>query len=173
MGHRSRVIFDDFVTDAQAGLEEMPAQFGPRLHHCGDYESNHTGQKLTLTEIHGRKFHGGRGPSAPGSKQPVEVIPIGSRLVGYVRFSNFNRAELGGLLSALGVKPGSSLKVGAGKPLGFGRIKPSRTTINLKDSARRQAALDLLAWRVAFTGSPDYHKAGEEKLLQIHKIGGW
>lgn len=172
-GLRSRVSVGDLtvVGGTEAVIEPIAAQYGPRLHHIGAARVQQTrdGQQFVVESLHGRKF--ARGAQRVQAGEPslaVESIPARARLRGQWRLFGLDPAELGGLLCAGGFMPSSSLKVGAGKGYGFGRIRPVRIELSLVDE--RRAAIETAAdvYRAAFEASPDRHGPGVERLLAIH-----
>lgn len=52
----------------------------------------------------------------------IRPLKAGSRFSGKIRFSNLTSKELGLLLWALRLEPGSNMNVGKGKPYGYGQI---------------------------------------------------
>lgn len=56
-----------------------------------------------------------------------------------LRFDNLNAAELGALLWLCNLGKGRHLKVGAGKPLGFGSVSPKIASLEIRDHAAKQA----------------------------------
>ena len=61
-----------------------------------------------------------------------------------LRFDNLNAAELGALLWLCNLGEGRHLKVGAGKPLGFGSVSPRITCVEIRDYAAKQAEYKTL-----------------------------
>lgn len=170
MNRRARVTFADLVADQATVLESIAQQYSPRLHHVGEIRVDRRNQRLTVHSLHGRKFHGHRGPEPVGKLMQIEVIPAGASISGSVRLHNVDPAELGGLLVALGFSSAPSfVKIGAGKNLGFGRVRPTRIGGELKIG--RDGELEAIIERseAAFYKSADRWEDGEEKLREIHK----
>lgn len=169
-GQRSRVSVRDFVfADARVELGKMPEQYSPRLHHLGNFDVDRGGQRLTVTSLHGRKFAVGRSSAEVTQEQGVEVVPPQSIARGVITLFNLEPAELGGLLAALGRRPESAIKIGAGKGLGFGAVRIESVTYALKDAAGGRIEPDERGWREAFTRSADYHREGEGRLIELHR----
>lgn len=172
MSQRSRVAVADFTAGETFIIESMPEQFGPNAHHLGDFRIVEKGRdrSFEVFNLKGRKFAGGLGPVAPNARwQRVEAIPAGTLLLGSIRVLNLLPAELGCLLVALGKLPASTLKIGAGKGHGFGRISLQGLALRLRDHLRAQVAPDEIAWRAAFELSPDRWAPGEDELVRIHQ----
>lgn len=170
---RSRVTAGDLITSSGFVVDHMPAQWGPRLHHVGhaDVEDIRGEPMFVLHSLHGRKF-AFDDPAAPEeeAKLAVEAIPKGAKLHGSLHLFNIEPAELGGLLCALGHSPRSFLKVGAGKGHGFGRMDLVAIKWELCDHRRQPIQPDVDSLRAEFVRSADRYGAGEEKLIEIHKV---
>jgi len=167
---RGRVSMHDLLAPEGTKLttDKLPERFSPRPHHLGKFKVDKDREELEVTKLRGRKFHNGALGAGTSSKgEVVEVIPAGTQLTGKIVCSNITKAELGGLLSALGFVPASKLRVGAGKAYSFGQLDPVRVGIvagSLKD--------DLPAGfvdraRPEFEASADRHDLGERWLVQI------
>ena len=174
-GHRSRVSVRDFVVQAGESfkLEKMPQRFSPRPHHLGEFEVR-PGQVLEVTRLHGRKFAMNDGPQA-GSPELVEAIPAGAQLTGTLLVTNALPPELGAVVTGLGHLPPSFLKIGSGKAHRFGRLRLTRIEVTVQEGARSRVAPldDLRGWRAAFENDAgDRFAAGEESLLQLHRLEG-
>jgi CRISPR/Cas system CSM-associated protein Csm3 (group 7 of RAMP superfamily) len=184
MSLRGRVAVGDFLCEDGVAFSTAPLheQFSPRLHHVGVARvgtSRDGAPCFQVGPLHGRKFAVGMGPRGENAQlQMVEVIPAESNLRGSLRLFNATRAELGGLLSALGHGPGgrsrSALKVGAGKGRGLGRVRLRALTFELRDAGGRKAEIDQAtaeAWYAEFAQSPDCFADGERRLHEIHQGG--
>ncbi len=178
MNRRSRVAFGDLLADRPVEIRGIAEQFSPRLHHLAEREALHVDQhkrRLTVRRLKGRKFHGGTGGSEGGSVR-IEAIPSGATLVGELRFVNLTPAEMGGLLTALGGPGAPLVKLGAGKNLGFGRLRLTGAEFVLRDHLNQSVPFDRAmpkAWRAAFTESDDHWEPGEAALVALHRRGGW
>lgn len=168
MSLRGRVAVSDFTSSEPVKLElaEIAEMFSPNLHHVGAFtpQDERGETMLVVSKLHGRKFARGRGPEAQG-RERIEVIPAGASLQGDLRLTNVTPAELGGLLAALGVRPESRLKVGAGKGHGFGRVRAADLSIRVRFGA---AASDVTAYEQAFRACPDAWLEGLDALVKIH-----
>lgn len=168
MSLRSRVTVTDLGSsgDADFALVALPVRFGPNLHHVGPARRTPSGDAFEVHGLHGRKFHGGRGPAAE-TRARVEAIRDGTVLAGQVRIFNATPAELGGLLVALGCDPASALKLGGGKAHGAGRAQCRITGHTL--AATGAPASGPTAWRQQFIDSPDRWADGEARLVALHR----
>jgi RAMP superfamily len=176
-------------------------QFGPNLHHVGQavrrsgaeprgtrpaenrprpaetssgaYSDRGAGNEyFEVHSLHGRKFALGMGPINDKQPQWLEVIPAGSLITGAIALWNVLPGELGGLLAALGRTPASTLKLGAGKGRGFGRLVLTDLAGTLHDHTGALVPLDRQAesdWRAKFVQPPDYWPDGEAALVRIHQ----
>ena len=173
---RSRLIVTDALPDSLATeRREIPAQFGPNLHHIGDFNLNPRENVLDVHHLHGRKFAVGRDnrpPPGAYSKtnapfmQTLEVIPEGSHLRSEVRFLNLDLAELGGLCAALGIAPRSRLKVGGGKSHGLGRLYPEEVAPTLRSPD--SGVFELSALEAAFRNDAACHVDNLDALASLH-----
>lgn len=195
-GLRSRLSFSDLTLEkpAEVALAYMPDQFAPNLHHLGKSVRKSLArgdgkEMFEVTSVSGRKFAltpaeyqhtptafaPGMEPAqkpgvgALGPSQRVEVIPRGTVLKGRLSLINVSPAELGGLLTALGVAPASKLKLGAGKGLGFGRLRLQRVVASLRDAQGRLHDLEVEKLRTAFQTSEDCFGSGLEQLVKYHQ----
>lgn len=186
---RGRVTFNDLrpVSPIESEVAAMPEQFAPNLHHLGKTELKSKGgwggkgrdgggdQYFEVVSLRGRKFAitpvtPVRSPNQPQPvTQRIEVIPKGTRLTGRLSLINVTHEELGGLLAALGVEPLSRIKVGAGKGLGFGRLRVVQLICSLREPSGRSFALDQATLLNRFMASPDCFKSGLERLVGIHR----
>lgn len=170
MSLRSRVAVSDCVAanDLQFAIAEVAEMYGPNLHHVGPFEPKHDRGEtmLEVKGLHGRKFARGRGPETE-AREHIEVVPKGSVLVGTLRIVNVTDAEFGGLLAALGVQPGSRLKVGGGKGHGFGRVRVETPTITSR--APSAPIGDWTHYEQAFRAHADAWPEGVDALVRIHE----
>ncbi len=166
-GQRSRVgVGDVAFEDARVELLRMPEQYSPRLHHLGHFEVR--GHTLVVTQLFGRKFTSGRSQAEVHQEQGVEAIPAQAEGTSTLRLFNVEPAELGGILTALGVGAGRWLHLGAGKSHGFGRTQIERVTYALVDRDRVRIEPDVDGWYRAFVESADYHASGAARLTALH-----
>ncbi|WP_437307425.1 RAMP superfamily CRISPR-associated protein [Sorangium sp. So ce388] len=182
MSRRSRVTLTDFSVeghDEAFVTAPMPEQFGPNLHHVGpatvevDPRSGGDGGSREIFEVHdlhGRKFAVGRGPLPERhGVQSVECIRRGASLRGQMRLVNVLPAELGGLLVALGWRPQSALKIGAGKAHGFGRMHLAHVEYRLRGLTDDAARKSEEGWRADFEGWEDRFAEGMQRLVAMHQ----
>lgn len=171
MSLRGRVAVHDLLAAENVGFEarKIPIRFSPRPHHLGRCTVDRDAQQLNVEELYGRKFHLGGLSKAEGGEESAEVIPSGALLTGRIVCTNVTSAEFGGLMSAMGWSPASEVKIGSAKAYQFGQISLASVRVEFRgdvpDSFLEQA-------RVAFVGSADYHKVGEEQLIKLHG-GKW
>lgn len=174
-GYRGRITVTDFAPvqgAAAAALTEMPSQWEPRLHHCAEpRDVRRHNDTFHITGLRGRKFHRGRSADPEGARQLVELLPAGTLIRGEIRLFNVLPEELGGILAAAGFEPGSLVKVGAGKGLGFGRLVPHAIEWKLRDAHRRDVTPAPPRYREAFVACADRHPEGEEALVAMHVRG--
>jgi hypothetical protein len=172
MSLRSRVSVHDLRAPAGTTSvdREIPKRYSPRPHHLGRYSQDRSAAVLRVHELHGRKFHVGGAPQPEVAGDLAEVIKVGTTLSGTITCSNVSLAELGGLLSALGAHPVSSLKLGSAKAYRFGRIE---LTKNLRVDVKRPERFDEEGFfervRQAFETSKDYWPEGERALVAMHR----
>jgi CRISPR/Cas system CSM-associated protein Csm3 (group 7 of RAMP superfamily) len=171
---RGRISVTDLVTaDGVAPVtESMPSQFGPRIHHLGDFRIDDDGREpvFEVGPLHGRKFYIGPSPTTDAvSYERVEAIPRGVSLRGEIRILNLDDAEMGALVAALGVAPASWIKLGCGKGHGFGRVRVGRVVHMFSDERRGTRAAVPETWTRAFEASVDRWEAGMRRLQEIHQ----
>ena len=171
MSSRSRIAVGDFLPEDRSAktVAHLPPQYEPRLHHLGQAHVDERAKTFVVTTLHGRKYYGG-GHAAPPApmNQAVEVLPIGTVIVGTLRLFNVTAAEMGGLMAAAGLLPSSLLKIGAGKSEGFGQINPTSVRWHLHDAGGRPTPHAPPSWRQAFCETPDYWPGGEAALVEFH-----
>jgi hypothetical protein len=112
LGFEGHVRFGDAVLrEGSVGITRMPALYAPRTRTRAYYAGN---------EVKGRKFYK-HGQPVTQANTPVEVLTPESRLTLTIRFQNLAPAELGVLLTALGLGDLQLvLKLGGGKPACYG-----------------------------------------------------
>jgi len=171
---RGRVSITDLVTaDGVAPvIERMPSQFGPRIHHLGDFRIEEDGREpiFEVGRLYGRKFY--IAPSATTDAvgyERVEAIPMGVSMRGEIRILNLDDAEMGALLAAMGVAPPSRIKLGCGKGHGFGRVRVGCIVHMLSDERRRTREAAPETWTRAFEASLDRWETGMRRLQEIHQ----
>jgi hypothetical protein len=115
LGYEGNVRFGDAVLrEGQSTMiVSMPALYAPRSRERAYYQGG---------QVTGRKFYR-HGRTVVDGVTPVEVCRPDSQLDFVVRFDNLSAAEVGVLLTGLGlVDPPLILKVGAGKPASYGSV---------------------------------------------------
>jgi hypothetical protein len=113
LGYEGNVRFGDAVLrDGQKPIiVGMPALYAPRSRERVYYEGG---------QVTGRKFYR-HGQTVVDGPTPVEACPPDARLDFVVTFDNLGEAEVGVLLTGLGLgEPRLILKVGGGKPACYG-----------------------------------------------------
>lgn len=108
---------------------QIPSLFGPRLHRLGDPVVISGGRRpfILVRNLKGRKayyrVHLGDVPSE--GRVQIDYLPCGTKLSTQLHFLNATLAELGGLLTALGLDSENSFpfRIGGGKPVGLGYIE--------------------------------------------------
>jgi len=112
LGFEGHIRFDDaMLREGTLGVARMPALYAPR---------GRTRAYFGGSEAKGRKFYQ-HGRPVTQATTPVEVLVPESQLAFTVRFENLALAELGVLLTALGLgTPKLVLKLGGGKPACYG-----------------------------------------------------
>ncbi len=116
LGYEGNVRFDDAVLDGDRAIRiaRMPALYAPRTR-TGAYSDAKRG-------LRGRKFYY-HGRTITESQTPVETIVPEARLPFNVRFDNLAAADVGVLLTAMGLgQPPLVLKIGGGKPACYGSV---------------------------------------------------
>jgi len=128
-GFASRVVFSDAKLQTPVVREEplsISYQGSPQLHTVGtpSLERSPRGLYLRVENPRGRKLYCGQGrPDEPTrSKELWDYLPKGARFCSLLYFKDLAPAELGGLLTSLGVSEHFAISVGAGKALGLGKI---------------------------------------------------
>jgi hypothetical protein len=173
---RGRVAVTDLAADEARTTElvRMLVQYEPRLHHLGEFRIDRSGRdpEFEVGPLYGRKFYKDAAqPASGGPLEEVEAIPLGTRLRGSLRLFNLEAAEMGGLLAALGLEPGSFLKIGAGKGHGFGRAVVAQVTYRLRDARGRERSDDVSGWVDAWKASDDRWGRGVDRVVEIHGGG--
>jgi len=169
MSQRSRVAVHDMVAPAGMRFEtvKLPVRYLPRPHHLGRYDVDHDAKIINVKRLRGRKFYVGDA-APPRYTEHAEAIPAGTLMSGRIVCTNVLLGELGGLLSALGFRPASQLKVGSAKAYRFGQFELAGIELvhgDMPDGLLERARAELKA-------SPDYHLEGEKRLLMLHR-GEW
>ncbi len=126
LGFEGHVRIEDAVMRSDQGklrVVRMPVLFMPR---------SQTRAYVAKGYVRGRKFYR-HGQTALEASTPVEVLLPESQLSFTVQFENLKPAELGVLLTAMGLHPEYKfmLKLGGGKPACYGSllVKPNRLEV--------------------------------------------
>jgi CRISPR/Cas system CSM-associated protein Csm3 (group 7 of RAMP superfamily) len=129
MGFLSRVRFSDAVlSEGSTEIVQIPALFGPRgKGRAYDPPSN---------SLSSRKFYFNHTKTASNGNIPSEVCTVGSRFQLRMFFNNLKEQELGLILLCMGVKDRFNIKVGGGKPVGYGSSLVHVTGISLSDRVK-------------------------------------
>lgn len=112
LGFEGHVRFDDAVLSSGGlSIKRMPSLYRPRSRKGVYYDHG---------KVKGRKFYQ-HGQTVTDADTPVEVLTAQSQLAFRIRFENLLPAEVGVLLTAVGLgKPSLTLKFGGGKPACYG-----------------------------------------------------
>ena len=169
MSQRGRVAVHDFAAAASSVKRaELPKRFSPRPHHLGSFEPPGTTGRIVVHTLHGRKLHEGSAPRPEGRGEAAEVLAPGTRITGRVVCSNVTNAELGGLMSALGVSPQTELKVGSAKAHHYGRLALAGVSVDVVRRPRGFQEDGFFARIVeGFHTSEDYWAKGERALIRL------
>lgn len=171
MSQRSRVSVHDLIAPASASTVDatIPKRYSPRLHHLGRFAEAERDRRLTVQELHGRKLYTGDAPPPEVRGEIAEVVRPGTRFSGRITCTNISMAELGGLLSALGAQPVSTIKIGSAKAYGFGRLGLFKNVGIEVTKPESFDGTDFFAKvRREFETSQDYWDAGERTLVTMH-----
>jgi CRISPR/Cas system CSM-associated protein Csm3 (group 7 of RAMP superfamily) len=161
LGYQGQVRFTDALLrpEHRTALTYMPALYAPRTRAGGVY--------VQRGQIKGRKFYH-HGQPATGNV-PVEVCPNGSYLDFTLHFDNLASAELGLLLTALGLgDPPLVLKLGGGKPTCYGSIRVNLSSLEIfEDMAATYANYDVAE---ATASDPAEHLAAAQNLIRPERL---
>lgn len=164
---RGRIRVGDLVADKADTVEAPPTRLrilsSPKITNVAHYLTQGSGRKANLTSyftadettVRGHKLYWHRwedgrawkdqvalppGQDKSGSQSTqVRVVLPGPTFSGRVHFENLTDVELGALLTALRLWPGSRHRLGMGKPLGLGTVQLS-SSCTVLDLAGRYAA---------------------------------
>jgi CRISPR/Cas system CMR subunit Cmr4 (Cas7 group RAMP superfamily) len=169
----------------------IPALYGPHLHKLGKPKviteiRREEGEEkrrtlIEMQELNGRKMYYGVQLSQvePRGQVLLDYLPEGTELCTRLHFHNLTLAELGGLLTAMGLNPRYEFpfRVGGGKPVGLGYISFELEGVHVLDeetmftefeppAAKAPSAEECLS---AFEKSEGelLFKKGLEKLCEI------
>jgi len=156
-GLQGRVWFDDAEVIGPLPRREslrIASLYGPRLHRAGSLRVVAKGRGLVRVQrLKGRKayYHVRLGQVPAKGNVPLDYLPEGTRLHTRLYFRNLTPAELGGVIAALGIVPQRDFpfRVGGGKPLGLGYLKPHVRGAYLTDGVEQWLELDARPQKVA------------------------
>jgi CRISPR/Cas system CSM-associated protein Csm3 (group 7 of RAMP superfamily) len=119
MGWQGLIGFTDAVaTDIKPSIGYMPSLYSPRNQRAAYFEND---------KVVGRKFyyHHTNAINKGNKGIPVQQVGVDSTFTTKLSFKNLTEAELGILLTVLGLSPRHdfALKIGGGKPIGMGTVK--------------------------------------------------
>jgi len=186
-GLQGRVWFDDAEVAGPLPRREplrIASLYGPRLHRAGSLRVVTKGRRtlVRVQRLKGRKaYYRIRLGQVPArGNVPLDYLPKGTRLRTRLYFRNLTPAELGGVIAALGIVPQREFpfRVGGGKPLGLGYLKPYIRGVYLTDGdgqwldfdARPQKVADatIADWIMAFVQDKNLcHEEGWRRLREI------
>jgi CRISPR/Cas system CSM-associated protein Csm3 (group 7 of RAMP superfamily) len=156
LGYQGQVRFTDALLrqEYRTALTYMPSLYAPRTRAGGVY--------VERGQIKGRKFYH-HGQPAMGNV-PVEVCPTGSDLDFTLHFDNLAPAEVGLLLTALGLgDPPLVLKLGGGKPTCYGSMRVNLSGLEIFENMRTAYA-DYDLSKAASSDPADYLSAARELI---------
>lgn len=185
-GLQGRIWFDDAEVIGPLPRREplrIASLYGPRLHRAGSLRVVAKGRGLVRVQrLKGRKayYHVRLGQVPAKGNVPLDYLPKGTRLHTRLYFRNLTPAELGGVIAALGIVPQRDFpfRVGGGKPLGLGYLKPHVRGAYLTDDAEqwlefdaqpKKAAGEAIAdWILAFVRDKNLcYEEGWRRLCQL------
>lgn len=188
-GLQGRVWFED--AQVIGGLPPRPvlriaSLYGPRLHRAGSLRVISQGRntRVQVQNLKGRKayYRIRLGQVPTKGNVPLDYLPEKTHLRTAIHFHNLTPAEIGGVIAALGIVPGDKFefvfRVGGGKPLGLGYIRPCvesvyliRSDTQLLEFAPQPQQEDdsvIADWVEAFIKSPGLcHPQGWQRLAEI------
>lgn len=190
-GLQGRVWFDDARVIGPLPRRDplrIASLYGPRLHRAGSLRVVAKGRRTLarVQRLKGRKaYYRVRLGQVPArGNVPLDYLPEGTRLHTRLYFRNLMPAELGGVIAALGIVPQREFpfRVGGGKPLGLGYLKPRLQGVYLAEDieqwldfdAQPRKAVDkvtddaALDWIMAFAQDKDLcYENGWRHLREI------
>jgi hypothetical protein len=129
---QGRLSFNDAevckLPDESKKSVRIPSLYGPRLHRLGEPMVVPGGRRpfVQVSNLKGRKaYYEIRLGDVPAEGQVlIDYLPCGTKLSTQLHFLNVTLAELGGLITALGLDPECTFpsRIGGGKPVGLGYI---------------------------------------------------
>jgi hypothetical protein len=138
LGYQGLVRFSDAVLDEgqKPMVARMPSLFAPRSRTGVYYGSSN--------QVKGRKVYQ-HGRTVTNANTPVEVLRPESTLAFQVQFDNLTKAQVGLLLTGMGLgEPELILKVGGGKPACYGSVMVQLRSLQVwGDVERLYSAYDV------------------------------
>jgi hypothetical protein len=131
LGYQGLVRFSDAVLDEgqKTSVARMPSLFAPRSRTGVYYGSGN--------RVKGRKVYQ-HGRTVTDANTPVEVLRPESTLAFQVQFDNLTKAQVGLLLTGMGLgEPELVLKVGGGKPACYGSVMVRLKSLQVWGDAER------------------------------------
>lgn len=137
IAYRSRVSFGDFAANQKPREETIPVILGnPKPSSFADYSEQGKDYNQNDFHIRGIKQYWLKESQTPEITQRntkildhLKVMEAGTEFSGTIRFKNLHRDELGLLLWCLRLNEGCYQTIGKGKPLGYGRVKVTLTSV--------------------------------------------
>jgi CRISPR/Cas system CSM-associated protein Csm3 (group 7 of RAMP superfamily) len=161
LGYQGQVRFTDAVLrrGQRTALARIPALYAPRTRAGGVY--------VARGQIKGRKFYRHGQPAA--GNVPVEVCPNGSTLDFTLHFDNLTSAQLGLLLTGLGVgDPPLVLKLGGGKPTCYGSVRFILDRLEILEDMK--AAYEDYDTDQVTSRDPAAHLAAAQALIRRERL---
>lgn len=131
LGYQGLVRFSDAVLGEgqKLAIARMPSLFSPRSRTGVYYGAG--------DRVKGRKIYR-HGRTVTDANTPVEVLRPESRLTFRVQFDNLTEAQVGLLLTGMGLgEPELILKVGGGKPACYGSVMARMNSLQVWGNAER------------------------------------
>ena len=119
---------------------QIPSLYGPRLHRLGEAVVITKGKNsfIQVRNLKGRKIYYNiqLGDIPAEGSILIDYLPEGTRFKTHLNFLNVTLAELGGLITALGLDTEHSFifRVGGGKPVGLGHVNFELKGIHIQNS---------------------------------------
>ncbi len=161
LGYQGQVRFTDakLRRGQRTALARVPSLYAPRTRAGGVY--------VERGQVKGRKFYR-HGQPATGNV-PVEVCPARSVFDFGLHFDNLTSAQLGLLLTGLGVgEPPLMLKLGGGKPTCYGSVRFSLTNLEIFEDVK--AAYTDYDTDQAASSDPTEHLAAAQEIIRSERL---
>jgi len=161
LGYQGQVRFTDAALreKQRTALARVPSLYAPRTRAGGVY--------VERGQIKGRKFYR-HGQPATGNV-PAEVCPTRSIFDFTLHFDNLSSAQLGLLLTGLGVgEPPLRLKLGGGKPTCYGSVRFSLTDLEIFEDMR--AVYSDYDTAQATSSDPADHLSAAQAVIRSERL---